>query len=650
MLLNQKIKFSLSTLSSLLMLLCLSGLSQAVTTPSEYITLIQQKIGSNIIYPAEAMDKGWGGEVKVSFILMPNGQIGELKIIKSSGCPLLDRAVISAIARTVLSLPFETYSGKRTKVILPINYQAPVKPSLQKVKKAPTLPADKDKAIEKTLQAILGKVKEPGKPDTDDDRKTAVRYYDTDSDKMRAGERIINRKRQAKIKAAAATKETAPVPKELQDFIDLAIANNEPTQIAQQEVELARLEIREAQRNLFPGLKLEAYTTDGEVHKIGYRESEVKIQLDQPIYYSGRLKDSVKQAKVNLEITEANYSRLKTDISHKTEVAYYNIIGGWMNIDAQKAILREAKGILEIVQKQAASELATSLELSSAESWYEQIAFQHDSAEQDMAMAELTFMQVLNVSQPVQITEEKFELKQIDLSLDHWLEAGLEHRPEIHLSELLVNFHQYGKQIEKAKNDFTVDLTASYGHYRGAWDTEKMRDSDNWYIGVKAIKPWGANTIGGAAVTENVEPRFGQSSATTTSTLSAELNLLDNLKGLSEKKKADIGLQRSVSDLNETIKTINFEIKDAYLNYQKALLQAATAELETKFRHRQIEALKVQAQVGETQLSNVIQALINLSSAQSAHIQALTNCFISVANLKKAAGLTVVTHYSGFPS
>ena len=324
--------------------------------------------------------------------------------------------------------------------------------------------------------------------------------------------------------------EALPPPEELEEFIELAIKNNQPTQIAREEIELAQLKVGEAERTLFPALKLEGYYTDGEVYRVGYEEGEMRVQLDQPIYYGGRLRNTLDQSKVNLEITKRNYDRLRIDVAHKTEVAYYNLLGNYMNLRTQDKIQQESK------------------------------------------------------------------------------------------------------------NRFTVDLTSSYGHYQGRWKTEKMRDSDNWYVGIRATKPWGASTFTTSATTTEVQPKFGQTAPTITNTVTGEFNLLNNLLRLSEKKKAEIDFSRSISDLNETTKTINFEIKDAYLNYQKALLQATTAQSEAEFRLHEVEVLKVRAQVGEIGFSSVMEALINLSRAQTNYTQALANYFISLANLKKAAG------------
>lgn len=429
-----------------------------------------------------------------------------------------------------------------------------------------------------------------------------------------------------------------PQPGELGSFIELAIKNNQPTQIARQEIELAQFKVTEAQRNLFPALKIEGYNTTGVAYKLGYEEREIKLQLDHPLYYGGKLKNSLKQAEVNLEITNRNYDRLRIDVAHKAEVAYYNLIAGRTNLKIQEAILGEAGKIRQIVQKQFAADLVTLLENASTQSWYEQVEFQINSTKHDLAMAKLAFIQVLNISELPGITQEELKIRKLDYKLNDWLQAGLNHRPEIYLSELLVKFNQYGKMVEEAKNKFTVDLSTFISHYQGAWDTEDMNDSHNWYVGFKATKPWGGNTVTTSAVTETVEPRYGQSSATETNTASFSFGLMDNLQRLSDKKKSEIELQRSLSDLNETTKTINFEIKDAYLNYQKALLQATTTQSETEFRQREVKVLNARAMAGEIGFSNIMETFVSLSRAQTTHIQALANYFISLANLKKAAG------------
>ncbi len=606
------------------------GWTQAVFPNPEYLALIQQKIGTYLFYPWEAKFKGWEGVVIVKFTLLRDGHLKELDIVKSSGYPLLDEAAVSAVRKaSPYPSPEYYHQAEELEVILPINYQG-----LKIAQKPPPAPPEHFQPISLSPEEEIIPSPQPEEP--------PPRPLPEEEVQLPSQKKVPPLQEETPPplpeEARPGQKEISLPADELEEFIKLAVKNNRPTQIARQEIELAQLKVGEAQRGLFPALKLEGYDTKGEVYKVEYEEREAKIQLDQPVYYGGRLRDTLNQSKVNLEITKRNYDRLRIDVSHKAEVAYYNLVASRMNLKIQEEIRQEAKKMLDVVEKQFEDGLVTPLEISSAQSWYDQIVFQIDSTKQDMAMAELTFAQILNVPEAPEIKRQELRIKKLDLDLTQCLDAGLKNRPEIYLSELLVKFNQYGKRIEESKNKFTIDLTTSYSHYQGAWKTESMRDSNNWYVGIKATKPWGGSTIVTSATTEETQPRYGQTSPTKTSTISAEFNLLNNLQRLSEKKKSELELQRSLSDLNETTKTINFEIKDAYLNYQKALLQATTAQSETEFRRREVEVLKVRAQVGEIEFSNVMEALINLSRAQTTYIQSLANYFISLANLRKAAG------------
>ncbi len=279
------------------------------------------------------------------------------------------------------------------------------------------------------------------------------------------------------------------------------------------------------------------------------------------------------------------------------------------------------------------------LELTSAAAWLEQMRFQMDSIKQDLFMAELTFQQVLNIKEMPQIKTQLLEAKKLNLDLDTWVEVAMKNRPEIYLSELLIKFNDYGKRVETSKNNaFTIDLTGSYGYYQGHYKTEPWKESENWYAGVKVTKPFGASTLNTSYTQGKSEPTVGQTTPTASSTVSAEFNLWDDFKRLSDKKGADINLNRSLSDFNETMKTITFEVRDAFLNYQKAVLQLNTAQTEMKFRRNELEVTKIRALVGESSLSSAMSTLVNLSDTLTKYIQALANYQISLANLKKATG------------
>jgi protein TonB len=63
---------------------------------------------------------GWEGRVLIGFILEPNGDIRDLKVLKSSGYEVLDKEALDAIRRSYKDFPKPPVS---VVVKLPINFR-----------------------------------------------------------------------------------------------------------------------------------------------------------------------------------------------------------------------------------------------------------------------------------------------------------------------------------------------------------------------------------------------------------------------------------------------------------------------------------------------------------------------------------------------
>ncbi len=73
---------------------------------SLYLRRVRALIESNKIYPMSAREKGIEGKVLISFVVLRDGSVKELKILKSSGSSSLDRAARKAI---IDSVPFPAF-------------------------------------------------------------------------------------------------------------------------------------------------------------------------------------------------------------------------------------------------------------------------------------------------------------------------------------------------------------------------------------------------------------------------------------------------------------------------------------------------------------------------------------------------------------
>jgi protein TonB len=86
----------------------------------ERLSVISNIVQRRINYPPIARRMGWEGKVLVSFVLEPNGDIRDLKVLKSSGYEVLDKEALDAIRRSYRDFPKPPVS---VVIKLPINFR-----------------------------------------------------------------------------------------------------------------------------------------------------------------------------------------------------------------------------------------------------------------------------------------------------------------------------------------------------------------------------------------------------------------------------------------------------------------------------------------------------------------------------------------------
>jgi TonB family C-terminal domain len=86
----------------------------------ERLSVISNIVQRYINYPPIARRMGWEGKVLVSFVLEPNGDIRDLKVLKSCGYEVLDKEALDAIRRSYRDFPKPPVS---VVVKLPINFR-----------------------------------------------------------------------------------------------------------------------------------------------------------------------------------------------------------------------------------------------------------------------------------------------------------------------------------------------------------------------------------------------------------------------------------------------------------------------------------------------------------------------------------------------
>ncbi|MHC1697291.1 MAG: TonB family protein [Geobacteraceae bacterium] len=86
---------------------------------TENFVYIKKIIEGNLTYPRRAQRMGWTGRCVVSFVILVNGQVTDIRIQKSTGYDILDDNVIETIKKTA---PFPRPPIKAA-LKIPITYQ-----------------------------------------------------------------------------------------------------------------------------------------------------------------------------------------------------------------------------------------------------------------------------------------------------------------------------------------------------------------------------------------------------------------------------------------------------------------------------------------------------------------------------------------------
>jgi protein TonB len=84
-----------------------------------HFSFIREIIMQGILYPERARRMGWEGKVILSFVVRESGLIDDVKVVASSGFPLLDENARGTIARTTLGKKVPV----RLHVLLPVEYK-----------------------------------------------------------------------------------------------------------------------------------------------------------------------------------------------------------------------------------------------------------------------------------------------------------------------------------------------------------------------------------------------------------------------------------------------------------------------------------------------------------------------------------------------
>jgi len=586
-----------------------SAYNQSQEDITQYIIDISKDISSSISTPDPDILYNSKGEVKLKLLLSPWGELKDVYVSESSDNKDLDNLCLRTVWMHKRYQPFPEALGEKDLWIdVPIIFDVDAAAEF-------TLPHEAKQALQ--LQAAQGAAATAG-----------------------------HVRRQDKLTDLG-----------INDAVDIALENHMAAKIAQEEIELSKLKIREARRGLYPAATVNYLETTGKTTGVtqDFTDKEYKLKFEYPLYYGWRLKYAVEQAMSNLKASTYNYDKTLQDLRGEVESAFYAYMANKMDLKLHKALLEETSPIFTKAKKRFELELITKAEFLQIDTQMQQINYQVISSENETAMARLALAQAVNIKEgddAIEIIDKKpekdMEPVNLDITLEECMDIAFKSRPDLKAKEYMLEFNDYERKMAESKNQLKVDLTGTYGKSGGAYKSQTLTMGDDWYLGLKVSKPLGGNTLSTAYTKDKTSQKHGQSTRTESVSKSVELGLLDGLQRFSEEKSAEIGYKKAKDELEQVRDSILKEVKESYLNYKKGLVQIMSSLNKIRYKEEELKITKARAELNEASLSELIQAYTGLTDERAYYVEALGSLYQSLAKLNKATGYSLFLDNENF--
>jgi outer membrane protein TolC len=409
----------------------------------------------------------------------------------------------------------------------------------------------------------------------------------------------------------------------LEKCIQLALSQNPYHLAAEERVEAARSQVREAASNFFPSLNAQGlHTLDEKVFELEFpsfipgeppqrvsvdftRDYQFSMSLSIPLFTSGRLTSGFRQAKYNLLSTE-EYVRQSSQVTvFNTKSAFY----GYLLAKEFVRVAEEAVDIAEKLFKNVKSlyevGMASKFDLLRSEVQLANLKPQLIKARNNLKIAELSLKTLLglDLEKPIEIKGE-LAYEPYEPDLEKSLAGALQNRPEI--GQLGYQKQMAGEMLKlaRASNLPSIAVSGTYNFWADKFNFQEDTWQDFYAVNLIFTLP----IFNGFTTSA----RVAQSKA-----MIRELEL--SQKGL--------------------VDMVRFEIREAILKLNEAKESLLSQEKNVEQAQESLRIAELNYAEGMITVLDVSQAQAALSQAKTNYSQALFDYVISLARLEKAKGV-----------
>jgi outer membrane protein TolC len=447
-------------------------------------------------------------------------------------------------------------------------------------------------------------------------------------------------------------------PLSLDDCIEIAIENTEDLKISLEKIDMAELKTAATFRDLFPAISLSWSETEGsDSDRSDYKGRQYGMELEHEVWPGEVPKYSYFQSIEEVNFNSANYDKVKEDLIYEVKKSFYELATAKRQLNDQIIIIKKAKDLWDLAQKEKDAGLISELEYLKVLSRYKEVESQKESKKYLIKFAKVKLRNALKLGSdiPIEIKEGELyarrpvfagqstaEEQKDEETLNRYIDAALSTRLEIEMEEAKLDFYRYGREVVRGKGKPKISFLSSLKKTGDAFDQDSIEYLDEWFVGGKVSFPWFGNTLEYSYDTGHSVPNRTSTYSTVNESdvvnQSAKISVLNNLSYYYDRKEAEISYKTTAEENEKQIRKIILEVSEAFYNYKNAVNKGAAATEKLKFTLKQEEIIDTMRQLGEETLSKALDTLIELQQAKTLYNQVLFEYYVSILDLNKAVG------------
>ncbi len=469
----------------------------------------------------------------------------------------------------------------------------------------------------------------------------------------------------------------------LDDCVDVAVKDHLPISIAQDKIELSKRKLLKALRTLFPGVRLlyehnrgyklmkgDSDPGGGSDDHQRFRSEKIKSSFSQPLYKGGALWNQVKVERSSLKVAESEYEKVFLDLRIEVSRGFLNLVRAKTTFDVKKNLIARLKNLEGISQEKMDAGLISEVEHLNVSSQQSQLDHDLEAAKEDYELNIVEFRKVmhLDVNEPVEVNvfsqeyidwlsdrilaqdngeaEETAEEKAAE-KVNYLVKLAYENRPEFMIQKHKLIAAEYLEKVANGGWMPQVNLVAEFGQKAEAYtgiDNNAPWDEEH-HIGLTFKWNWGGNI----AHYKYDKNRQGTGVEATDLNVGGDgyydrvnrsgIGILNGLEQYSKTKEAEIKRKEAMLELELSEKDIVSEVKEAYYAYNRSLIKLKSSIKKLSYRKKMAQLAQHRSEVNEIQISEYIQAEMDLAEETNTLIQSIVDYFLSKEALNKAIGV-----------